>query len=177
MRFTLIDRITALNPGAIIFEAVAGDIDPELLFDTGLYQPGAKTADVQKWLRAEAYRPLPAKTGLFQRPETPRQDASRHDQRIRAFAVIIDAPVIWQNLVDALEMLTSMRGEQILRIKGIVNVANEPTPRAIHAVQHTIYPAARLPLWPDQDHRTRLVFITRDLDEQFVRDTLASFVG
>lgn len=165
-------RIAALNPGAIIFEAVAGEIDPDLLFDTGLYQPGAKTADVQKWLRAEAYRPLPAKTGLFEPREKP-----RHDERIRAFAVIIDAPVIWQNLVDALEMLTSMRGEQILRIKGIVNVANEAAPRAIHAVQHTIYPAARLPLWPDADHRTRLVFITRDLDENFIRDTLKSFIG
>jgi G3E family GTPase len=165
-------RITALNPGAIIFEAVAGEIEPDLLFDTGLYQPGAKTADVQKWLRAEAYRPLPAKTGLFEQREK-----LRHDDRIRAFAVIIDAPVIWQNLVDALEMLTSMRGEQILRIKGIVNIANESVPRAIHAVQHTIYPAARLPLWPDADHRTRLVFITRDLDEDFIRDTLKSFIG
>jgi G3E family GTPase len=165
-------RITALNPGAIIFEAVAGDIDPDLLFDTGLYQPGAKTADIQKWLRAEAYRPLPAKTSLFEKSQKP-----RHDERIRAFAVIIGAPVIWQNLVDALEMLTSMRGEQILRIKGIVNVANEAAPRAIHAVQHTIYPAARLPLWPDADHRTRLVFITRDLDENFIRDALKSFIG
>jgi G3E family GTPase len=165
-------RLAALNPGAIIFEAVAGDIDPDLLFDTGLYQPGAKTADVQKWLRAEAYRPLPAKTGLFEQSEKP-----RHDERIRAFAVIIDVPIIWQNLVDALEMLTSMRGEQILRIKGIVNVANEAAPRAIHAVQHTIYPAARLPQWPDADHRTRLVFITRDLGENFIRDALKSFIG
>jgi G3E family GTPase len=170
-------RIAALNPGAIIFEAVAGEINPDLLFDTGLYQLGAKTADVQKWLRAEAYRPLPTKTGLFQQPEKPRHDDPRHDKRIRAFAVIIDAPVIWQNLVDALEMLTSMRGEQILRIKGIVNIANESAPRAIHAVQHTIYPAARLPQWPDADHRTRLVFITRDLDENFIRDTLKSFIG
>jgi G3E family GTPase len=169
-------RIAALNPGAIIFEAIAGEINPDLLFDTGLYQPGSKTADVQKWLRAETYRPLPAKTGLLsERNSSP--NTTRHDERIRAFAVIIDAPVIWQNLVDALEMLTSMRGEQILRIKGIVNVANEAAPRAIHAVQHTIYPAARLPLWPDADHRTRLVFITRDLDENFIRDTLKSFMG
>jgi G3E family GTPase len=165
-------RIVALNPGAIIFEAVAGEINPDLLLDTGLYRPGAKTADVQKWLRAEAYRPLPAKTGLFEQSEKP-----RHDERIRAFAVIMDAPVIWQNLVDALELITNMRGEQILRIKGIVNIVNESTPRAIHAVQHTIYPAARLPQWPDADHRTRLVFITRDLDENFIRDTLKSFIG
>lgn len=169
-------RIAALNPGAIIFEAISGEINPDLLFDTGLYRPGAKTADVQKWLRAEAYRPLPAKNNLFAETKSP-AEKPRHDERIRAFAVTVNAPVIWQNLVDALELLTSMRGEQILRIKGIVNVANESTPRAIHAVQHTIYPAARLPHWPDADHRTRLVFITRDLDESFIRDALKSFIG
>jgi G3E family GTPase len=175
-------RITALNPGAIVLEAVAGDIDPAVLFNTGLYQPGSKTPDVQKWLRAEAYRPLwplPANANFLSQQHVPnkaQQKQTRHDQRINAFAVIIDSPIKWQDLVDALETITSLRGEQILRIKGIVNVAGEDTPRAIHAVQHTIYPAARLPAWPDSDHRTRIVFITRDLDESFIRDTLRSFM-
>ncbi len=179
-------RIAALNPGATIFEVVSGDIDPVVLFDTGLYQAGSKTPDVQKWLRAEAYRPLsssPANVstlsqrylpnGAVNHPD-PKQ--TRHDQRISAFAMIFEAPIKWQSLVDALETITSLRGEQILRIKGIINVAGESAPRAIHAVQHTIYPAARLPAWPDSDHRTRIVFITRDLDENFIRDTLKSFV-
>ena len=73
-------------------------------------------------------------------------------------------------------MLTSLRGDQLLRIKGIVNVAGEDRPRVIHAVQHTIYPPAQLAAWPDADRSTRLVFITRDLDETFVRDTLASLI-
>lgn len=175
-------RITALNPGAIVLEAVAGDIDPAVLFNTGLYQPGSKTPDVQKWLRAEAYRPLsplPANANFLSQHHVPnkaQQNQTRHDQRINAFAVIIDSPIKWQSLVDALETIASLRGEQILRIKGIVNVAGEDTPRAIHAVQHTIYPAARLTAWPDSDHRTRIVFITRDLDESFIRDTLKSFM-
>ena len=166
-------RIRALNPGAEIIEAVSGDIDPAALFNTGLYQPGQKTPDVQAWLRAEAYRPVVATTN----PLKPRTPATRHDERFHAFAVIWDQPVDWQQLEDALEALTSLRGDQLLRIKGIVNVAGEARPRAIHAVQHTIYPVAQLAAWPDSDHTTRLVFITRDLDEQFVRDTLASFVG
>ena len=169
-------RLTALNPGARLLEAIAGEIAPELLFDTGLYQPGAKVPDVQKWLRAEAYRQvLPSPT--LSPARVPTQTASRHDERIRAFAITFDQPVAWQGLVDALEMLTSLRGDELLRIKGIVNVAGEAVPRAIHAVQHTLYPAARLPAWPDADHRTRLVFIVRDLDEAFVRDTVNSFVG
>ena len=168
-------RLTALNPGARLLEAVAGEIAPGLLFDTGLYQPGAKIPDVQTWLRAEAYRQvLPRGSAISQ---TLALIPPRHDERIRAFAITIDQPVAWQGLVDALEMLTSLRGDEMLRIKGIVNVAGEAAPRAIHAVQHTLYPAARLPAWPDADHRTRLVFIVRDLNEAFVRDTVNSFVG
>ena len=170
-------RLAALNPGARLLEAVAGEIEPDLLFDTGLYQPGAKTPDVQKWLRAEAYRQaLPLRSVLSQtRVRTP--TAPRHDERIRAFAMTFDQPIVWQGLVDALETLTSLRGDELLRIKGIVNVAGEAAPRAIHAVQHTLYPVARLPAWPDADRRTRLVFIVRDLDEAFVRDTVNSFIG
>ena len=169
-------RLAALNPGARLLETVAGNIEPEQLFDTGLYQPGAKNADVRKWLQAEAYRQtLPSPQRLSKTrmapPATP-----RHDERIRAFAIIFDQAVIWQNLVDALETLTSLRGDELLRIKGIVNVAGEALPRAIHAVQHTLYPVARLPAWPDDDRRTRLVFIVRDLEESFVRDTVNSLV-
>ena len=73
-------------------------------------------------------------------------------------------------------MLTSLRGENLLRIKGIVNVVGEQLPRVIHAVQHTIYPAATLSAWPDEDRNTKLVFITRDIDETFIRQALNSFI-
>ena len=66
-------------------------------------------------------------------------------------------------------------GARILRLKGLVNVAGEPGPRAVHAVQHTLYPAARLPGWPDADRRTRLVFIGRDLEESAVDPILQPF--
>ena len=167
-------RLRELNPGAQIFEAVSGEIDSAVLFNTGLYQPGQKTPDVQSWLRAEAYRPIPATASSFPFNRAP--TANRHDERFCAFAVIVEQPVIWQQLVDALETLTTLRGDQLLRIKGIVNVAGEERPRAIHAVQHTIYPVAQLAAWPDAIRTTRLVFITRDLDESFVRATLQSFL-
>ncbi len=166
-------RLAGLNPGARPLEAIAGEIDPALLFDTGLYQAGSKMPDVQNWLRAEAYRQLPPQGPAL----APQRPVARHDERIHAFAIAFDTPIVWQNLVDALETLVSLRGDELLRIKGIVNVAGEAAPRAIHAVQHTLYPMARLPAWPDGDRRTRLVFIVRDLDEAFVRETLHSLVG
>ena len=166
-------RILALNPGADVVESILGEIAPEKLFDTGLYQPARKTPDVQNWLRAAAYTLLPPSKGLVRS----RAAASRHDDRIRAFVVSFTEPVVWHALVDALELLTSYQGDNLLRIKGIVNVADEPLPRVIHAVQHTIYPVATLSAWPNADHRTQLVFITRDLDEALVRQTLAGFMA
>ncbi|MFM7461712.1 MAG: GTP-binding protein, partial [Burkholderiales bacterium] len=68
------------------------------------------------------------------------------------------------------------RGDHLLRVKGIVNVDGEPRPRVIHAVQHTFYPPALLAAWPDDDHSTRLVFIVKNLDTQFIGDTLDQFL-
>ena len=158
-------RLEKLNPGATILDSAAGEVDPARLLDTGLYQAGAKIPDVAKWLRAGAYRPISGNT-----------KASGHDERIHAFAVFYDEPVVWQDLLDGLAALTAVRGDELLRVKGIVNVAGESAPRAIHVVQHTLYPFARLPAWPDQDRRTKIVFIVRDLSEQFIRDTLQSFI-
>jgi len=170
-------RLRALNPGATLLSAVSGEIGPDQLFDTGLYQPGKMIPDVARWLAAEAYRPVVAGArNALKQPAPSNPPIPRHDDRIQAFAVILDKPVMWQNLVDALETLTALRGDQLLRIKGIVHVDGESRPRAIHAVQHTIYPVAVLPAWPNDDQRTKLVFITRDLPEAFVRETLATFV-
>jgi G3E family GTPase len=62
-------------------------------------------------------------------------------------------------------------------MKGIVNVAGEPGPRALHAVHHALYPPARLAAWPDGDHATRIVFIGRDLEEAAVARILESFTS
>src|SRR3546814_7457479 len=41
---------------APILKAVNGAIEPAALFDAGLYNPMTKSADVQRWLKEEAYR-------------------------------------------------------------------------------------------------------------------------
>lgn len=76
------------------------------------------------------------------------------------------------------ELLLATHGAQILRLKGIVKVAEHPdTPLVVHGVQHVLHPPARLPRWPDDDHTTRLVFITRDLPQRTVSDLFDAFVG
>ena len=77
-----------------------------------------------------------------------------------------------------LELLRAQHGSQLLRLKGIVKLAEMPdTPVVVHGVQHVFHPAGPAERWPDDDHRTRLVFITRDLPEQTVRDLFDAFHG
>jgi len=145
-------RVAALNPGARRLRSALGDIDPALLLDTGLYRGEGLPLDSAGWLNAGAYR-------SFGAPGT-----SRHEG-ITSFAWTSEEPRDWHDVESALETLLELRGDRVLRLKGLVNVRGEPGPRAVHAVQHTLYPSARLPAWPDDDRRTRLVFIGRGLEE------------
>jgi G3E family GTPase len=178
------ERLLRLNPGATIIESTMGNVDAAKLFDTGLYQPNEqpnqKTPDVANWLRAESYRPVLSTSLPRSKQSTPKQ---KHDERIASFCVRYAEPIVWDELINVIEMIQSMRGDQLLRMKGIVNVANdavgnigESKPRVIHAVQHTIYPAATLDAWPDNDHTTRLVFIVKDLDPAFIDECLKTYI-
>ena len=59
-----------------------------------------------------------------------------------------------------------------MRIKGIVNIQDEKQPIAIHGVQHIFHQPVRLPKWSNNDRDSRIVFITRDLDEKIIKDSL-----
>ncbi len=156
-------RLAALNPGATrVHSSLASAPDAAALLDTGLYRADGRLADPTGWLNAGAYARVDG-------------GAARHDPRIRSFAWSAAEPFAWEDFESAMEALLELLGDRILRMKGLVNVAGEPGPRAVHAVQHTLYPAARLAAWPDADRRTRLVFIGRDLEESAAAPILNSF--
>jgi G3E family GTPase len=100
-----------------------------------------------------------------------------HDTRIQSFSVVLDTPLDRYGLHSALSMLTSFRAENLLRFKAIVNLQDEPQPVVLHGVQHVLYPEVKLDAWPDDDHRSRFVFIVRDLDPAFVEQLLTDFSG
>ncbi len=86
-----------------------------------------------------------------------------------------EAPVAWQDFSRALNGLIKEHGAELLRIKGIVNAAGSRKPLVVHAVQHIQHPPSYLPAWPDDDRRTRLVFITRDVDRATVEQAFAEW--
>jgi G3E family GTPase len=158
-------RLREINPAAPILRSCNGDIDPASILDIGLDAAGRDPARVDGWLRSERYRPVPA-----QPPALP--GISPHDRRIRSFALTFDEPVSGSALWRGLEMLIERHGEQLLRVKGIVNVRAQSAPRVIHIVQHVLYPVLTLPGWPSEDRHTRLVFIVRDLEQAQVLEPL-----
>jgi G3E family GTPase len=168
-RRKLEERLKALNPSAPIVPVAQGAIDPATLFNIGFYDPVTKSADVQRWLRDEAFE-----TGHAHDHEHP--DVNRHDDRIRAFCVTRERPISWAALSAWLDALATMRGDDLLRLKGIVALSDRPDqPVVLHGVQHLFHPPVLLPQWPSEDRRTRIVFITRDLPREAIETTLTAF--
>ena len=171
-RQPLLDRLRALNPGAPVLDAADHEAGVAQLFECGLYDPATKTVDVARWLRDEAYHDAHAHHHHH-------ADVNRHDARIRAFTLTHDRPIDPSALEMFVDLLRSAHGAQLLRMKGIVAVSDDPErPVVLHGVQTLFHPPVRLPAWPKGgDRRTRLVLITRDMSESFVRDLFDAFVG
>ena len=159
-------RLSALNPTAIILDRHNAEFDYDHLFDTPLFNPDTKTIDVRSWLNAEVI-------GDHQNhSHHHHHDVNRHGSDIRAFTLTFDEPVTIEAFASSLEALSLTQGESILRIKGIVNTLDRPgVPLVIHGVQHVFHDPVWLDEWPDEDHQTKLVFITKGID----RETLDMF--
>jgi G3E family GTPase len=162
------ERLRSLNPGAPIVEVAHGKVDPTYILHAGLFDPAAKIPDVAGWLNAAAYD--------VATDHHHHHDPNRHDARISAFSITVDQPLDWQGLAMWLEMLIASRGENLLRVKGILNLKGRDRPVAIHAVRHLMHPPVQLAAWPPDDPRTsRIVFITRDLPRAVIEDGLRAF--
>lgn len=170
-------RLKALNPAAPQIVARNGTVESASLFDAGLYDPRTKSLDVQHWLNAEAYGGLDVKGHKEHGYEHTHHhhDVNRHDAHIRARCLTVDEPMPSDAFALWLETLLLLRGADFLRIKGIINVAGINGPIVIHGVQHILHPPIHLKEWPSEDRRSRIVFITRDIDESVLRDTLRMF--
>jgi G3E family GTPase len=165
---TLVARLRRLNPSAPILDGAAGEAMPARLLDCGLFNPDRKTPDVRRWLAEEAYS----------HDHHHVHDVNRHDDHIQGFVVATENALPMTVLDLFLELLRSVHGPNLLRLKGIVKVQEAPeTPVVIHGVQHLLHPLAQLDHWPDEDHRTRLVFIMRDTEPDTIRRLFDAFLG
>ena len=168
----LLERLRRLNPAAGVLDAAKGEATADRLLNCGLYDPARKIPDVRKWLAAEAY------ADAHSHGHHHHHDVNRHDDHIVSFVLTADKPIPAGTLDMFLELLRVNYGARRLRMKGIVNFTEMPdTPVVVHGVQHVFHPTAQLERWPDDDRRTRLVFITKDLPERTVRELFEAFLG
>jgi len=178
-------RLRALNPAAPILVARQGAVDAAPLFDAGLYDPKTKSLDAQRWLNAEAYAGQQHEHGHDHGHDHDHDhahahahahpDPNRHDDRIHAFCLFYEKPLVWERFAAWVETVVIAHGPNILRMKGLLNVAGEERPVAVHGVQHLFHPPVQLDAWPDDDRRSRIVLIVRDVERAFFERTLASF--
>ena len=95
---------------------------------------------------------------------------AEHSDGIESFSIETSAPIEWPTFARAMETLTALRGADLLRAKGLLNIAGCRGPVVIQYVQHLAHPPVELEAWPDEKRTSRVVFITRGVPEQQVRD-------
>jgi G3E family GTPase len=161
----LTTRLHRLNPTATRLAMTIDRVpDSALLLTADLDHPALGSDEVRRWLTFATADPND--------PGHHDHGVNRHDARIHAFCLTFDRPLDWTAFGIWLSMLLHSRGTDVLRVKGLLDVAGADGPVVIHGVQHLVHPPAHLPEWPDGDRRTRLVFIVRDIarrDRAFTR--------
>jgi G3E family GTPase len=133
-----------LNPRGTIDVAVAGALDPDRVI--------APVSAERSGFVAEA----------------------EHSDGIESFVLEFDSPIEWPTFSRAMETLTALRGADLLRIKGLLNIAGCRGPIVIQYVQHLAHPPVELESWPDPSRPSRVVFITRNVPERQVHDLFAA---
>ena len=126
---------------------------------------------MQEWFKDESLRD----GGIDKQHQHPPHHDSRHDQQIASFSLSFDGALDWTAFGIWLTMLMNRHGENVLRVKGILNVRDMDVPIVINGVQHLVHPPAHLNAWPSPDRRSHLVFITRGMDQARLRRSLAAF--
>lgn len=166
-------RLARINPGAPVLDAAGGEADVGSLFDCGLYDPSTKSVDVERWLRAVA-----ADDHHHDHADDGHRHDHRHahDHRFETFSLTLDRPIAFAAVANFLDLLRSTHGEGLLRMKGIVETIEEPDrPLVIHGVRRFLHPPVRLAAWPDGRRGTRLVLITKDVPQDYVRRLFDAF--
>lgn len=168
----LVAMLRGLAPGAVLFDAEAPDLDLGLIFnDARIFDEKAKPQVVLDWLAAEKHEEIHADRHRHGHhlQEEHTHDVNRHSADIRAFCLTIDRPMEADSFALAIELLAANQGADLLRVKGLVAIDEYPDrPVVVHMVQHMLHAPVRLNTWPSDDKRSRLVFITRNIDPESI---------
>ena len=164
--FAIIGRLRKLNPSARLLTTHRGEATAARLLNMGLFDASTKSVNVQNWLADEQ----------VSGHEHHHHDVSRHDAGIRSFALREKNAISPQGLELFLELLSSYHGANLLRLKGLIKMSDDPMrPLALHGVQHVFHPPVRLAAWADGNAETRMVFIVKDIEKAEIENLFRAF--
>lgn len=143
----LVARLGAMNPSAPVLRVAEGRLPADALLNSG-----------GGWFKAVA-----------------EPDMSAAHAKARAFSIVVDEPLDWSAFGVWLTMLLNRHGANILRVKGILALQGEARPVAVHGVQHLVHTPTHLSHWPDEDRRSRLVFIVEGIEPDLIRRSFSIF--
>jgi G3E family GTPase len=170
-------RLRRLNPAAKISSIDAQTFDSAAILRSDALAAGGETDQVRAWLNAAAYeeRDDHAHGHSHDHHDHGAHDHHHlHDRDIASFCFIRDNPIPREALRLLLEALQQNLGPNLLRVKGLINVAEEPErPAVIQGAQHLLHNLTFLERWPDADRRSKIVFITQNFDRAEVEDMIA----
>ena len=168
------NRLQKLNPRAIIYQSQERKLSPSDVFGNGLLDTDAIKKDIASWQQFDSDIPDVDGEHSDHSHHSEHSDHSHHthDPLINTFCLIRDEAISIDTLRLFLEALSREAGPDLLRVKGIVNVAERPeTPAVIQGAQQIFHSLKWLADWPSDDRRTRIIFITRGMDKAYIEDS------
>ena len=171
---SLTKRIRKISPKVTIIKSDKKSLPVSKLLGLNDYNPQNKDWNVREWLQIEKNKSSNHTHNHHDHHH--KHDVNRHGDDIETFAMVTSEPVSMTAVNFFLELLMSQMGENILRIKGILNIKGQSCPAVIHGVQHIFHPLEWLEKWPSEDKQSRLVFITKNIKRDII-DDLFKIIG
>lgn len=162
-------ELARLNPSARLWDAAEDPVDVDFLLDM---MPSGTPPGPARYRLEDG---VPRERGSTAGKPAALGELRRHCDSVTSFSLILDRPMDWTAFGIWLSLLLNRHGDDVLRVKGILCVEGAETPVFINGVQHIVHPPQHLERWPTEDHRSRIVFITRGIDQGRLRRSLEAF--
>lgn len=178
-------HLRRINPSAEIAEVDwSSAVVAKLLTSPG-FDSANPQADPRPWLNVEAYQNTACDHVACGDDHHHEGDHHEHDHALNAhshhlegrgienFVLMRENPLVREEARFLLDGIAQNLGARLLRVKGLVNIAEEPgRPAVIQGAQHLLHTMTWLDRWPDGDHRTRIVFITQGIPRESLKDVI-----
>lgn len=155
-------RLGRINPDAIVVDVQDPDLAIGDLLDGGAASRAGRLQSASGFYCEDSRQLVTA-------------EGAAHAARFTSFVVTVDQPIDWTGFGIWMTMLLNRHGERVLRVKGILNIAGEERPVAIHGVQHLVHTPVHMEGWATTDRRSHIVFIVDGLDASLLKRSFEAF--